>query len=144
MKLPTVTRQGHWHPDGIRAVMRRRGVRAWRIEFEQKRPDVWSGGYTIGDHGIAGLWNGNYHITVGSREGSMLFREGEDGTAMTEIDIPLPWPGFSREWRVYTDQEKWSVVVIALAERSFLTSPGRVVRMLWSDYKHWLKGRRRT
>lgn len=142
MRSPELTKEGHWHPDSVYALARRRGVRAWRIEFEQKRPDVFSTGYEIGGSGLLGIWNRGHHIWVGSREGSMLFRDGEDGSKFTEIYIPLPWPGFGREWRVYTDQEKWSVTVIALAETSPLTTLPRVAKVAWSDIKRWWKRRK--
>jgi hypothetical protein len=139
MKDPFVTREGHWHPDVVHLIAKRPGVRAWRVEFEQKRPNVMSTGYGIGGYGPLRLWNGEHTVWIDSREGSMLFREGEDGTAFTELAIPLPWPGFGREWRIYTDQEKWSVTVIALAEYTPLTTFSRLLKVAWSDFKNWRK-----
>lgn len=136
---PYVSREGHWHPDIVRLVIRRRGVRVWNIDFEQKRPNIMSQGYGIGGAGPLRLWNSAHHIWVNSREGSMLFREGEDGSELTEITIPLPWPGFGREWRIYTDQEKWSVTIIAVAEFSPLTTFRRFLKVAWSDFKNWRK-----
>ena len=137
--LPVVTREGHWHPDGVYLIMKRRGVRAWNISFEQKRPNVMTTGYHVGGSGPIGLWNSEHNVWVDSREGSMLFREGEDGTEFTELKIPLPWPGFGREWRIYTDQEKWTITIIALAEFSPLTTFRRFLKIGWSDFKNWRK-----
>lgn len=139
MKYPYVSREGHWHPDIVRLVIRRRGVRVWNIDFEQKRPNVMTTGYRIGESGPLGLWNSEHNISVNSREMSMLFREGEDGSESTELSIPLSWPGFGREWRIYTDQEKWSVTIIAIAEYSPLTTFRRFLKIAWLDFKNWRK-----
>lgn len=137
MKHPYVSHEGHWHPSTTRLVIRRRGVRVWNIDFEQKRPNVMTRGYRIGESGPLRLWNSEHNIWVDSREGSMLFREGEDGSEMTKIAIPLPWPGFGREWQIYTDQEKWSVTIITVAEYSPLTTLSRFFKIAWSDFKNW-------
>lgn len=139
MKHPSVSREGHWHPDIVKLVARRRGVRVWNVDFEQKRPNIMSTGYMIGGAGPLRMWNSEYHIWIDSREGSMLFREGEDGSELTELEIPLPWPGFGKEWRIYTDQEKWSVTIIAIAEFSPMTTFRRFLKIAWSDFKNWRK-----
>lgn len=138
MKDPYISHEGHWHPDSVYRIMKRRGVRAWQVSFEQKRPDVMSQGYMLGGAGPLGLWNSEHHVWVDSRDGSMLFREGEDGSKISEISVPLPWPGFGKEWRIYTDQEKWTITIIALAEFSPLTTFGRLLKVAWSDFKNWV------
>ena len=140
-RVPFVTHEGHWHPEGVYLIMKRRGVRAWRIEFEQKRPDVASEGYMIMGAGPLKMWNSEHHIWVGSREASCYFRDGEDGTELTEFEIPLPWPGFGREWRIYTDQEKWSVTVVALAEYDPIKTLYRAFVVAYRDFVNWRKRR---
>lgn len=140
-RLPFITREGHWHIDAVYPILKRRGVRSWRIEFEQKRPNVMSEGYHIGGGGPLKMWNTEHVVWIDNREGSCYFRDGEDGEEPTEIQVPLPWPGFGREWRIYTDQEKWSVTVIALAEFSPITTLRRVFVVAYRDIVNWWKSR---
>jgi hypothetical protein len=83
VKLPEVVGQGgHWHVEYIRRLGRGRGVRAWEIGTEQKRP--WVDGYMIDE-------NDWLYIDIESRPESwgpsLYFRDGEDGSVNTQVRL---------------------------------------------------------
>lgn len=119
-RQPEITRQGHWHVEYVRPLARGRRIRAWEIGTEEKRPTV--DGY---------MWSSEdknrwLTIEIESREGSLHFREGEDGSEPTEIALPVPregllafvWRRFVKRyrtppfWTVVSDHDKYAVHVV--------------------------------
>ena len=96
--------QGHWWIEHVSVFRRRPGFIEFYIQTEQKRPE-YQGGHVSGDS--AG-------VMIGSRaEGSLRFREGEDGSESTFVDVKLPRTLPWRTWEYMFSEDKWGIHGVA-------------------------------
>ena len=96
----TVGSQGHWWIEFVTIGRRRPGFIEFYIQTEQKRPANY-GGTISGD---------TASIFIGSQgESSLGFRDGEDGSEATWIDIQLPKTLPGRTWEFIFSEDKWGI-----------------------------------
>lgn len=125
-----IAKQGHIHVEIVHLITKRRGVRKWYIQTEQKRP----GGFTSysfmlrkGKHGK----REDHDLFLTARDWdtstTLFWRDGEDGEKATiiEIDLPRFW-GRKRVWNSHVEYDKWGVFLTATLDRV----PGH-----WGDRK---------
>jgi hypothetical protein len=126
----TIERQGHIHIEIVHLVAKRRGLRKWYIQTEQKRPGGFTSySFTLGggsekheDHDLF-LTARDWETTT-----TLFWRDGEDGSESTVLGVHLPnfW-GSKRVWNTHVEYDKWGVFLVATLDRA----PG-----------HWGKRRR--
>lgn len=127
-----IVRQGHIHVEIVHLIAKRRGVRKWYIQTEQKRP----GGFTSYSFVLGGgsPKHEDHDLFLTARDWdtstTLYWRDGEDGEEATIIDVHLPrvW-GRKRVWNTHVEYDKWGIFLVATLDRA----PG-----FWGD------GRRRT
>jgi hypothetical protein len=117
----TLERQGHIHIEIVHLLVKRRGVRKWYIQTEQKRPDGFASySFTI-ERGLRRPAQDEHDVYLHAREHdpsmTLFWREGEDGSESTVLGIRLPrvWRR-SKNWSTHVEMDKWGVFVTSTLE----------------------------
>lgn len=102
--------QGHWHVEYTRTLVRRPGLFVLAIGTEEKRP-------SLSQMHFSGV---EQDFIIGSRQGSMHFRDGEDGSESTAIRVRfprcLPW----RTWVASCDDwDKYESKIVAYTRNRY-------------------------
>jgi len=113
----TLERQGHIHIEIVHLLVKRRGVRKWYIQTEQKRPDGFTSySFTLGDRKRLRRDDHDLYLTAREYDPSktLYWRDGEDGSESTVLGIRLPrvWRR-GHDWSTHVEVDKWGVFLVA-------------------------------